>query len=94
MWLSDSRGHPLRTLAELERLLLFSQSKGKFEDVYGTLLFVYMFDCIIAIYTDLNDSSIYSDIHNFVFWLANQVRSAFTTYSVVIYLITVSDIMW
>ena len=94
MWLSDSRGHPLRTLAELERLFLFSQSKGKFEDVYGTLLFVYMFDCIIAIYTDLNDSSIYSDIHNFVFWLANQVRSAFTTYSVIIYLITVSDIMW
>lgn len=97
-WLSHShrRGHPLRELAESGRFFLFFQGlpKGEFEDLFWTLLFVYMFNCIIAIYTNLTDCLIYSDINNFSFCLTNQARSAFTTYFVVICLITVTAIMW
>ena len=41
--------------------------KVSLQDLYGALVFVYMFDCVIVIYTDLIDSPIYSDIHNFLF---------------------------
>ena len=66
-WLSNSRGHPLGTLAESGRWFLFFQwlPKGEFEGLYWTLWFVCMFDYIIGIYTVLTDSPIYSDIHNF-----------------------------
>ena len=94
-WLSDLRGYPLGTQAEFGTLYLFFQwlLQGEFEDLYGILLLVYMVDCIIAICTNLTDSLIDSDIHDFLFWLENQARSSYTTHSVVIYLITVSELI-
>ena len=89
--LSDSNGYSLLTLAKLGRLFLFFQwlPKGQF----GRSLL----NIIVCLYVWLHNCNLYRTKKlPDIFWRSYffQARSVFLTYSVVIYLITVSDIMW